>query len=144
MYLSDTGLSDLGVFESNFGVPEVSVGLAHEPEDVPKLKELLLQAQRAARGQRAEFARRGGGTSSPTETSGDGRSNALTKPAGKPSCKEQQKHFLGTAVVCLPAWQGTRSWKGTAAQWKRLSHSLPWQGHFRQSEQQRRPIRSSL
>ena len=32
--------------------------VAHELEDVPKLKEFLQQAHRAARGQRAEFARR--------------------------------------------------------------------------------------
>ena len=59
-YLTESGLSDPGVFESCLGDPSTQVDeLAFEPGDVPKLNELLKQAQRAARGQRAEFARRG-------------------------------------------------------------------------------------
>ena len=59
-HLSDTGLSDPGVLESYLGDPSTDLQeLAFEPRDIPILEELLNQAHRAARGQRAEFARRG-------------------------------------------------------------------------------------
>ena len=59
-YLEETGLDDPSVLESFLWDPETSLDeLAHEPEDVPKLEALLVQAKRAARVQRAEFANRG-------------------------------------------------------------------------------------
>ena len=48
-----------GSLRKFLGDPNTKVEeLALETGDVPKLEELLKQAQRAARGQRAEFARR--------------------------------------------------------------------------------------
>ena len=59
-YLQETGLDDPSVLESFLSDPEASTEeLAHVPEDIPKLEALLVQAKRAARVQRAEFANRG-------------------------------------------------------------------------------------
>ena len=59
-HLSDTGLSDPGVLESYLGDHSTDLQeLPFEPGDIPILEELLKHAHRAARGQRAEFVRRG-------------------------------------------------------------------------------------
>ena len=57
-HLVETGLDDPGVFESFLADPASVTELAHEPP-VHKLDALLVQAKRAARVQRAEFANRG-------------------------------------------------------------------------------------
>ena len=58
--LVENGLSDPGVLDAYLRDPGTELDeLAREPGDVVKLVEVWAQAKRAARGQRAEFARRG-------------------------------------------------------------------------------------
>ena len=58
--LVENGLSDLGVLDAYLRDPGTELDeLALEPGDVVKLVEVWAQAKRGARGQRAEFARRG-------------------------------------------------------------------------------------
>ena len=58
--LTESGLSDPGVLDAFLRDPETELEeLAREPGDFAKLEVVWAQAKRAARGQRAEFARRG-------------------------------------------------------------------------------------
>ena len=58
--LDESGLSDPGVLDAFLRDPETALEeLAREPGDFAKLEVVWAQAKRAARGQRAEFARRG-------------------------------------------------------------------------------------
>ena len=88
-HLHENGLLDPGVYEIFLGDPDTRVEeLAFETGDISMLQELLGHAQRAARGQRAEFARREQ-TSSSVETGRDVRKPDSTKPTVPPSCKER-------------------------------------------------------
>ena len=99
-HLSDTGLSDPGVLESCLSDPSTDLQeLAFEPRDIPILEELLNQAHRAARGQRAEFARRG----AHEFIRGDKqrREEARSHETGGPS-------ELQRAIVAPPPWHCRR------------------------------------
>ena len=112
-YLNESGLSDPGVFESFLGDPTTEVEeLAFEPGDVPKLKELLQQAHRAAHGQRAEFARKG--TDEFVRRDKGERKHDSTKPKDQPSSKGLSKlRRHGTVDVFHLVWLEARSSKGT-------------------------------
>ena len=99
-YLHENGLSDPGVFESFLGDPSTELQeLAFEPGDIPTLQELLQQAHRAARGQRAKFARRGADEFIRRE---------------KQRREEARSHEAGGPVAAsLLVWHGARDSKET-------------------------------
>ena len=88
-----------------------------EPEEAPM--QLLQQAQRAAPGQRAAFAR--GGVDECARRDKLRREETRThEDSGPTRCSEQRMLVRrGTVVASLPAWPETPNWKATARRGKK-------------------------
>ena len=118
--LTNSGLLDPGVLVCYLDEPDTEIEeLAREPGDVVKLQELLRHARRAARGQRAEFARRGLDefVRRDKERKEEARAHETKGPTDLQRSAEAPPP--GTVVVSLLASPGTLSLKETAEHGKR-------------------------